>query len=140
MRTFILASHGSFAKGIYESIEIIVGKQENVHILTAFVDGKNDVKELVDDVLSSIPIDHEVIVCTDIFGGSVNNEFMSHLPQRDNMYLITGMNLPLLMQLFLSAQVDTQRMIQEIVQSEETGVRYCNAMLEKVEQEDFDEF
>ena len=43
MRHYVIASHGGFSKGIYESIKIIIGEQTGVDIITAFIDGKNDI-------------------------------------------------------------------------------------------------
>lgn len=139
MRQYILASHGGFSKGIYESIKIIVGEQPNVHIVSAFIDGNNDLEKLVKEVLQAIDKDDEIIVCSDVFGGSVNNEFMKQLGKRKNLYLITGMNLPLLMQLFLSVEEDTEKMIKDIVYSDDTKVKYCNEIikLSNNEEDDF---
>lgn len=139
MRQYILASHGGFSKGIYESIKIIVGEQPNVHIVSAFIDGNNDLEILVNEVLQKMNEEDEIIVCSDVFGGSVNNEFMKQLGKRKNLYLITGMNLPLLMQLFLSVEEDTEKMIKDIVYSDDTKVKYCNEMikLSNNEEDDF---
>ena len=46
MRHYVIASHGGFSKGIYESIKIIIGEQAGVDIITAFIDGKNDIEVL----------------------------------------------------------------------------------------------
>lgn len=102
-------------------------------------EGNNDITSLVEETLAAIPPEDEVIVCSDVFGGSVNNEFMKQLRNRNHMHLITGMNLPLLMQLFLSVEEDTEKMIQDIVNSEDTRVKYCNDMLRSAakEEEDF---
>ena len=35
MRHYVIASHGGFSKGIYESIKIIIGEQAGVDIITA---------------------------------------------------------------------------------------------------------
>lgn len=136
MRHYIIASHGEFSKGIYESIKIIIGEQPNIHIITAFIDGKNDIDAYVKDALKDIPAEDEIIVCTDVFGGSVNSEFMKLLTTQKKLYLITGMNLPLMLQLFLSVEEDTDRMIRAIVNSEDTQVKYCNLMIENVHDED----
>ena len=136
MRHYVIASHGGFSKGIYESIKIIIGEQAGVDIITAFIDGKNDIEVLVNGTLEKIPSSDEIIVCTDVFGGSVNTKFMKQLKTRKNLYLITGMNLPLLMQLFLSAEENTERMILDIVNSEDTHVKYCNSMIETQDVED----
>ena len=136
MRHYVIASHGGFSKGIYESIKIIIGEQAGVDIITAFIDGKNDIEVLVNGTLEKIPSSDEIIVCTDVFGGSVKTKFMKQLKTRKNLYLITGMNLPLLMQLFLSAEENTERMILDIVNSEDTHVKYCNSMIETQDVED----
>ena len=50
MRHYVIASHGGFSKGIYESIKIIIGEQAGVDIITAFIDGKNDIEVLVNEI------------------------------------------------------------------------------------------
>ena len=84
MKHYVLASHGGFSKGIYESIQIIIGEQPNIHIVQAFVEGNNDITSLVEETLAAIPPEDEVIVCSDVFGGSVNNEFMKQLRNRNH--------------------------------------------------------
>ena len=136
MRHYVIASHGGFSKGIYESIKIIIGEQTGVDIITAFIDGKNDIEALVSGTLEKISSSDEIIVCTDVIRGSVNTEFMKQLKTYKNLYLITGMNLPLLMQLFLSTEENTERMILDIVNSEDTHVKYCNLLIETEDVED----
>ena len=80
MKHYVLASHGGFSKGIYESIQIIIGEQPNIHIVQAFVEGNNDITSLVEETLAAIPPEDEVIVCSDVFGGSVNNVFVGRGP------------------------------------------------------------
>lgn len=133
-RNFVIATHGTFAEGIYESLKIIVGEQDNVQLLNAFVEN-NEIEGPVNELLARIPEEEELIVCTDIFGGSVNNEWMKHM-DRKNFYLITGINLPLLMQLFLSLEEDTGTMIQTIVHKQETAPMFCNELFTKKEEEE----
>ncbi len=136
MRHYILATHLNFAEGIYESIKFIIGEQKNVHIINAF-ENENDIEVIVKKMLSKIPQEDEIIVTTDILGGSVNNEFMKYL-NRPGFYLITGMNLPLLMQLFLSTEKNTKKMIVKILESKETCPILCNDLVQsKCAEEDF---
>ena len=47
-RNYILASHGTMAKGIYDAMEIIVGEPENVTCYGAYIDGEDtDVEKVV---------------------------------------------------------------------------------------------
>ena len=43
MVKMLLASHGNLASGMLSSLELIMGKQECVEVLCAYVDGEDDV-------------------------------------------------------------------------------------------------
>ena len=73
MRQYIFASHAHFATGIKESTELLSGARDNVHDLSMFVDGRTDVAEEAAKLLATFDPTDDVIVCTDLFGGSVNN-------------------------------------------------------------------
>lgn len=135
MRHYIIASHGEFASGIYESIKIIANEQPNVQIINAYVESV-DIQSLVDKAIRNIPQGECVVVLTDLFGGSVNNEFMKYI-NNENFYLITGMNLPLLIQIFLSTEEDTEKMIRDILSNKDTNPKFCNDLIRNGEEEDF---
>ena len=96
MRQYIIASHAHFATGIKESVELLSGARDNVHDLSMFVDDRMDVAEEAQKLLAGMSADDDVVVCTDLFGGSVNNEFTKIVQTRPRTYLVTNMNLPLL--------------------------------------------
>lgn len=137
MRHYILASHGTFSQGLYEAIKIIMGEQENVHIITAYVEDGFDLKQQIQKTIDSIPEDDEIITCTDIFGGSVNNEMMKYI-RREKFYLLTGINLPILINIFLSKDENFDVLMEQIFSEELQGIVYCNRKKDKsVEEEDF---
>src|SRR5699024_7956739 len=74
MKRFVIATHGNFAAGILDSLELIMGKQENFEAFCAYCDGENDIKERVRRLIESKKSDEDLIVVTDLFRGSVNNE------------------------------------------------------------------
>lgn len=137
MRHYILASHGTFSQGLYEAIKIIMGEQENVHIITAYVEDGFDLKQQIQQTIDSIPENDEIITCTDIFGGSVNNEMMKYI-RRENFYLLTGINLPMLINIFLSKDENIDVLMEQTLSEELQGIVYCNRKKDKkVEEEDF---
>ncbi len=70
--------------GISEELSFLGGGAGvDIKVICAFVDGKNDIAQAVADTLAEIPAEDEVLVCTDIFGGSVNNEFTNVVQQRE---------------------------------------------------------
>lgn len=137
MRQLVIATHGKFASGLKHAYELITGDQ-SVIALDTYLDESFDLQTSVSQLLDSLS-DHEVIVLTDVFGGSVNNEFMQYI-QQPNLYLVTGVNLPLLIE--IGSQIsNTSKSIEEIINSTipigQDMVRYCVLDLEIVEEDEF---
>lgn len=130
MRQYIFASHAHFATGIKESTELLSGARDNVHDLSMFVDGRTDVAEEAAKLLATFDPADDVIVCTDLFGGSVSNEFTKIVQTRPNTYLVANMNLPLLIQLLFSDQeAPADQVIREILAADDTRVKFVNDLL-----------
>ena len=125
MRRIILATHGEFAAGILNSAEIIIGKSEQVQTLCAFTDPTKDFQKQVQTIVEEIQPGDELVVVTDILGGSVNNEFMRYL-DHEGLHLISGLNLPLLIELILSTEPDTEKLIGELLEQMPKQIQYCN--------------
>jgi len=137
MRQYIFASHAHFATGIKESTELLSGARDNVHDLSMFVDGRTDVAEEAAKLLATFDPADDVIVCTDLFGGSVNNEFPKIVQTRPNTYLVANMNLPLLIQLLFSDQeAPADQVIREILAADDTRVKFVNDLLTDADDEE----
>ena len=137
MRQFIVASHAHFASGIVESIGLLSGERENVHALSMYFDGNEDLVKEAAAILDGFAADDEVVVCTDLFGGSVNNEFTKIVQTRPNTYLVANMNLPLLIQLLFSDQeAPADQVIREILAADDTRVKFVNDLLTDADDEE----
>ena len=143
MRKFLLASHAYLAKGMKSSLELILGKQECVDVLCAYTDEQYDIKVEIEKKLTALQPEDELIVITDLFGGSVNNEFTSLLTNTDKkIYLISGMNLALVMNLVVNKDedADLESMIKDCMEESKGMMIYCNDLLKQedvVEEDDF---
>lgn len=137
MRQFIIASHAHFAAGINESVSLLSGERDNVRTLSMYVDGNNDLTAAAAKMLDETPEGDDLVVCTDLFGGSVNNEFTSIVQRRPNTYLVTNMNLPLLIQLLFAEEGrDTAEVIREICAADDTRVKFVNDLIEDTEDDE----
>jgi fructoselysine and glucoselysine-specific PTS system IIA component len=117
---------------------LILGKQQDIHTLCAYVDENQDVTGQVAELLASLPEQDEVIVITDIFAGSVNNEVIRYLHQ-PKFHLIAGLNLPLVIGLLISAdEPDTEKLIHEALFSARESIQYCNHTIASAVQADKD--
>jgi fructoselysine and glucoselysine-specific PTS system IIA component len=115
MRKYLIATHGTFAKGIYSSLEIIMGTLENVFLIQAYTGENKSLKEEIDQVLDQTNADDELIVFTDLMGGSVTNQILQYA-LKENVFIISGFNLPLLLDIML---VDQEIPVNEVI---ETGI------------------
>ena len=71
MLKIFLSSHGRFASGIRSSCEILLGAQQNLTVFDAYVDN-DTVQEHLDDFYKTVSAEDQVLLCSDLYGGSVN--------------------------------------------------------------------
>lgn len=138
MVKILLASHGPLAKAMKDTAAFLLGENENVHSICAYVDeASKDLQRMVDQWQQQKDKEDTWIVLTDVFGGSVNNEFMNRL-DKDCYYLIAGMNLPLLIALIsMGDDLDEDGLLEVFEEAKEAMV-YCNPMLQQdTEDEEF---
>lgn len=137
MRKFLIATHGAFANGVKSSLEIIIGETENLFLIGAYLDQNVSVEDELKPILDSLSDDDELIIFTDLLGGSVNN-IMLREALRENVHILSGFNLPLLIEVILS---DTDTPIAEVIESAienaKAQLAYVNKLIEE-QQNNFD--
>lgn len=99
----ILISHGYFAKYAMDSAEMIIGKQENYKVISV-TDDKDleDVIKELEDSYNVLSKGREVVVLTDIFGGTPCNAASRLILSGKKVTAYTGFNLPVLLELLLN--------------------------------------
>lgn len=136
---FLMATHGNFAKGIKESIELILGKFQNLNELSCYTNKEFDLEKEIEKIINGVN-GEELIVVTDVYGGSVNNGFLQKLENHKNIHVISGLNLPLMIEL-LSDQdsyTTTRELIMKSLENTKDEIKYCNLEIDKmVEDEEF---
>lgn len=130
MRYLLLASHGRMAEGMLDSVELITGKHTNIFTISAYKNESDDLTKQLEHVLMQIAPDDELIIITDIFGGSVNNECMKLLNDR-RIHLISGLNLALVIELVTTSHLkqDTHSLINKALQNAKDSMVYCNEVI-----------
>ncbi|MFL0252730.1 PTS sugar transporter subunit IIA [Clostridium neuense] len=135
MRKIILASHSYLSKGMKYSVEKILGKQENLDFICAYVEDRDLGEEVRKKILLRDEND-EIIIITDILGGSVNNE-LSKLLREKNIYLVTGMNLQLVIEILISNSQNIEELIENAIEESKKGIIFYNKQKVQIEDEDF---
>ncbi len=125
----LIASHGTLAKGMKCSLELIMGKQEEVKTFCAYLDGETSIEARVKEFMENIKEGEEWVIVTDLLGGSVNNEFMKYI-HRPDVHLLTGMNLALLLVLTELKDASAEVAIEEALNAAREGAVNCRKFLD----------
>lgn len=125
----VIATHGDFAKGIYDSLEMIAGTQNQVELLCAYKDVAIDYADCIKQIVIRHNYQKEhLLVITDLLGGSVNNEFMKYI-ETYPFFLMTGLNLGLLLELCIYREEMNEQVLEEMVERSKEYVFFCNKSL-----------
>lgn len=99
MRKIIIASHHKMATGIKDTLNYITGERNNVSALSAYLTN-TPIQEEIEALLKGVDQEDEVVVFTDLLGGSVNQSFAKYTA-RPHFHVITGINLPIVLTIAL---------------------------------------
>lgn len=113
MKQILIATHGKMASGIRYTAELIVGKMAEITTIDAYVTPEDNVEKKFEEYFANHENDR-IFVFTDLMGGSVNQKLLGY-SQKENVTLITGTNLPVLMQVMMADDDVTEEEIQEFI-------------------------
>lgn len=113
MKQILIATHGKMASGIRYTAELIVGKMDEITTIDAYVTPEDNVEKRFEEYFAQHENDR-IFVFTDLMGGSVNQKLLRY-SQKENVTLITGTNLPVLMQVMMADDDVTEEEIQEFI-------------------------
>lgn len=133
---FIITGHNSFSTGILGAAEMIMGKQDNVVVVDFLL--SDDVESLhskLGAILDSGESEEEIIIFTDLAGGSPFNRAMMACAERwgQKIHVLAGINLPLLLEAFnlRGCNKDGKDLVNQLLEIGATTICYGNKMLEE---------
>ena len=91
----LIVTHGELGRELLDAANRIEGPIEGIEAVC--LDWNEDVAgahQRIEDALGRVPGDAEVIIFTDMFGGTPSNLSISFL-QRGKIEIVTGVNLPM---------------------------------------------
>lgn len=127
----LVIGHGRFAEGIKSVANKIVGDLSEVTFMNTYVDDIDFHVEL-DNYFSK---NNNVLVLTDLFGGSVNQAIIQYIT-KVNINIITGINIPLILEILLSNTIGNDLDFRQIISSAKEQIVFVNNMLENLNNEE----
>ena len=115
MFKFLLITHGNLGQSLVECVENNLQKNCN-NIIDIISLNSSDIDETRKElnVYVNKHKDCEIIILTDLYGASSSNIVKKHTSQ-ENVYAISGLNLPMLMKAVTLKTNDIQIMVDEII-------------------------
>ena len=114
----IITGHGNFASGIFSAIELIFGEQQNIAFVD-FADGMStdELNTKLESAISSLNCDDGIMVFSDLLGGSPFKCSCLLTKKYDNMSVLSGTNLAMIMDIIFLKDTAT-----DVLELEETAI------------------
>lgn len=95
----ILASHGPFAQGALECVEMLMGMQEGVQVISVKIDSNiENLRKQMAESYQTLNQGRGVIILVDLMGGTPCNLAGELVVQHDDILLLCGFNIPVLLE------------------------------------------
>ena len=125
-KELVLISHGKMAEGVKESTELIMGPQEHIHVVCLRPqEGPEDFEKKFKDTIDGIP-ESDLTVFADLMGGTPANTVSRLIMGGQNIHLIAGMNLAMVIDWINSQMIGNES---DSINAGKTGIVDVNEML-----------
>lgn len=120
----VLVTHGNLAQEFKLALEHVVGVQDNMETINIGADDDMEIRlKDIKQAISLVDTGTGIIILTDLFGGTPSNMAIS-LMQDDNIEVIAGINLPMLVK--LAGLRETKTILKASELAQEAGRKYIH--------------
>lgn len=135
MNHVVLLTHGEFSKGIAQSCEFILGNVPDLKALSITMEtSMEQAADMLREAVESFG-NQQVIVVTDMAAGSTTQAALRIIPEYENVYLLTGLNLGLLIGLLMTDLTDQKeeniKLLKSIAAQAKDTILFLNDMDEQ---------
>lgn len=140
MKKIILASHHRMAGGLQDTLEYILPEHIELTAINAYLENTPVEEELAQALGDPQPKD-EIVICTDMMGGSVCQACVPWIVKYPQIHLVAGMNLPLVLSLAMQMNAGSisTASLQQAVEEARGQLVYVNEVLQASAAEEEDE-
>ncbi|RMC49831.1 PTS sugar transporter subunit IIA [Lactobacillus sp. ESL0263] len=137
MTGVLICTHGNSASELLKTAEMICGKQDNCQTV-AFKMGEalEELKAEMDQKIASLS--GTVICLVDLKGGTPFNTLIGLKEKYPAIEIITGVNIPMLLELFMSRnQLAPKELIKMVIEAGKSGVYHYQEVVPTGGEEEF---
>lgn len=133
MVNLIIATHGEMSKYTLELSKMVLGEFDNLEAITFLPgEGPEDLIRKYGETLEVFNNNHGTLFLVDIFGGSPYNAASRVVIENENMDVITGVNVPMLLELLDAREnIDCAKKLAEVAkESGKSGIQSFGEIFE----------
>ncbi|MDM3464468.1 PTS fructose transporter subunit IIA [Citrobacter sp. Cb031] len=134
MREMYIATHGQYAEGIVSGLNLLIGEAHGVTPICAYCGEIGSTSELAvyfeDIAQQAADRGNELVLFTDMAGGSVNNTAVQMMVKYPHAHVISGANLIMLMEFCMSEHTDTAQRLTDAIDAATNAMQYMNTLPE----------
>ena len=116
MKKILIATHGMLADGFKSSINLLAGDSYDIKTINAYTDQcSGDYSDQILDFVNSVQGQDEGVIFTDLLSGSVNQKVCQVRVGKENVFVITGVNLMCILAVVLEIRPLNKEVLNEII-------------------------
>lgn len=124
MYEIIVATHGKLSEGFRDTIDMVMGERKGVYFIEfSQNDEVDNLREKFINTINSIKNENEILILTDLFGGTpCNTAIKISLESELKIRILSGINLPMLIEAVLNQDNILDEVIEAILSSSKQGI------------------
>ncbi len=123
----VFASHGGFAQGLYNTVEMLVGEVQQCRVVSLLPGMTVEaLDEKMTQAIDEVDTGDGAIVFVDVIPGTPYNRAVGLKHAGKNIEIVAGTNVPMVLELALEADGDK-------VELAETAIQYAHAGIKRVD-------
>ena len=127
MKKVIILTHGGLSEGFQSAFELICGKESGLEtIVMEAKDSPTTLSKKIQEKISKYSEDDTIILLTDIPAGSTTKVAVSFLKDYKNLYIVSGINLGLLLEIMMDPMVQAEESIRRSIALSKDTIQFIN--------------
>ncbi|MDU5111037.1 MAG: PTS sugar transporter subunit IIA [Clostridium sp.] len=124
MYEIIVATHGKLSEGFRDTIDMVMGERKGLYFIEfSQNDEIENLREKFINITNSIKDENEILILTDLFGGTpCNTAIKIALESELRIKILSGVNLPMLIEAVLNQDSILDEVIESILSSSKQGI------------------
>lgn len=128
----IVISHGHFAVEALNSAEMIVGKQKYAEAISLMPgEALDGFRRKIGESIKKLEACSQIFIIFDIYGGTPSNASLNFAVRRDDIKVISGLNIPMLVEFFTYRKLPSYELARRIIDSGRKGIKDLEPVISK---------